>query len=136
MQEDISSLIRMLRRFEDESYAESWLTAHRWPEGVQCPVCRSERVAKAKNRLPLPYRCKDCRTQFSVKSHSAMQGSRLPCSAWAQAFYLSSSVANPARLDFRVIMTVNRRAAWHLAHRIREAWDVVNEIDTTEEANP
>lgn len=124
MQENISSLIRMLRRFDDESYAESWLAAQRWPNGVQCPVCESDCVAEARNRLPLPYRCRVCRTQFSVKSHSAMRRSKLPFSTWAQAFYLSSTITNSARLDFQVILTINRSSAWHLAHRIREAWDV------------
>lgn len=130
MHEETTALARMIRRFEDESYAEAWLAAQRWPDGVRCPACQSFRVAEARDRMPLPYRCRDCRYQFSVKSHSAMHRSRLPVSVWAQAFYLSSAITNPTNVDLRMILTISTRSAWHLAHRIREAWDAQNTDDS------
>ena len=125
MQEETFELITMLRRFQDETYAEAWIAGHRWPGGVRCPMCNSFSVAEVEGRLPMPYRCRECVLQFSVKSHSPMQGSKLPLSVWAQAFYLSSSLTNPVLLDLRVILTIPTRSAWEIAQRIRKAWDVV-----------
>ena len=125
MQEETFELITMLRRFQDETYAEAWITGHRWPGGVRCPMCDSSSVVEVEDRVPMPYRCRDCVLQFSVKSRSPMQGSKIPLSVWAQAFYLSSSLTNPVLLDLRVILTIPTRSAWEIAQRIRKAWDTV-----------
>ena len=36
----------------------------------------------------MPYRCRDCRSYFSVKTGSVMEGSHLPLRKWVYAIYL------------------------------------------------
>ncbi len=73
-QNQIQSFPDDLRRFEDESRAETWLVSQRWPSGVKCPRCHGENIARASR--PMPYRCRVCRLQISVKSHSIMRASK------------------------------------------------------------
>ena len=76
------ALLDTLRRFDDETVAEAWLIAQRWPGGIRCPRCDSDNIAEPPDRRPMPYRCRNCRTQFSVKSHSAMRASKHSLTTW------------------------------------------------------
>ena len=116
-------LLRLLRRYENESLAEAWLIARRWPEGISCPKCDSDDIAQPPDRIPMPYRCRPCRTQFSVKSHSALRSSKHSLGTWVQAFHICSALSNPAAVDIRDVLPVTYKAAWNLAMRIHEAWE-------------
>jgi len=118
-----------LRRFDNASVAEDWLTAQRWPSGVRCPECGGANIAEPIDRRPVPYRCRRCLVQFGVKTRSSLGGSKLPLTVWAQGIFISSAIVNPVGLDTRAILTITPRAAWNLAWRIREAWDVAHKAD-------
>ena len=119
------TLIDAIQRFGDEATAEAWFIETRWPDGIRCPFCESEGVADVKHRKPMPYRCRDCRKHFSVKSNSVMQGSKLPLSKWAIAFYLySTNLKGVSSMKLHRDLGITQKSAWHMAHRIREAWDV------------
>ena len=133
VQAALQYLLVTLRRFDDASVAEAWLTSQRWPEGVRCPDCGGANIAEPASRSPVPYRCRLCLAQFSIKSYCAMRGSKLPLAVWAQGIHLSSAIVNPVGLDTRAILTISPRAAWNLAWRIREAWDIEHKADLREE---
>ena len=71
----------------DEASAEAWFVQQRWPNGIACPKCGSLSIAERKNRKPLPWRCKDCR-DFSVKTGSLMESSKLKLRVWLLAIYI------------------------------------------------
>ena len=116
------ALFADLRRFEDETVAEAWLIAQRWPDGVQCPKCGSDRIAEPPSRRPMIFRCRDCRTQFSVTSRSAMRCSKASLAIWAVTFHICSALCNSHAADIRDVLSVSNRSAWSLAMRIHEAW--------------
>ena len=121
------ALSGVLRRFENEELAEAWLVTRRWPSGVRCPVCDSGSVAMPADRRPMPYRCRRCRTQFSVKSHCVMRASKLPPCIWVMAFQICAVPSNPEGIDIRDALRdgdlpVTQKAAYSLARRILEAW--------------
>ena len=113
----------LLRRYENESLAEAWLIAQRWPNGIRCPKCDSDNIARPPDTKPMPYRCRSCRTQFSVKSHSVMRSSKLPMSIWVQAFHICSALSNPDAVDIRDVLPVTNKTGWNLAMRIHESWE-------------
>ena len=117
------ALLNVLQRYENESLAEAWLTAQRWPDGICCPQCSSESIARPPDRIPMPYRCRNCRTQFSAGSHSVMRSSKLPLSIWVQAFHICSTLSNPDAVDIRDVLPVTNKAGWNLAMRIHESWE-------------
>ena len=117
------ALLDAFQRYENESLAEAWLVAQRWPNGVHCPKCDSDNIARPPDRKPLPYRCRRCRTQFSVKSHSALRSSKHSFGTWVIAFHICSALSNPDAVDMRDVLPVTNKAAWNLAMRIHEAWE-------------
>ena len=40
------SLKAALQRFGDAVKAEAWFVSRRWPDGIQCVYCESDRISK------------------------------------------------------------------------------------------
>ena len=61
---------------------------------------------------------------FSVKTGTVMQGSNLPLSKWALvAFLMTTKLKGVSGMKLHRDMGITQKAAWHLAHRIRKAWE-------------
>ena len=118
------SLIDAVQRFGNERDAEAWFIEQRWPNGVCCPVCGSLNVQTRETRKPAPFRCRDCRKDFSVKTDTLMHDSKLPLSKWAIALYLySTNLKGVSSMNLHRDLGITQKAAWHMAHRIRECYD-------------
>ena len=108
--------------FADENTAEEWFVQNRWPDGVACPVCESKNVQARQNRKPQPFRCRDCRKDFSVRTHSVMHASNLPLAKWGMAIYLMmTNLKGVSSMKLHRDLGIPQKTAWHLAHRIRRA---------------
>ena len=117
------TLIQLQDKFPDDATAEQWFIDTRWPDGVHCPACDSDNVQERKSRKPQPYRCRECRKDFSVKTGTLMQGSNLGYRVWALAFYLmSTGIKGTSSMKLHRDLGITQKTAWHLAHRIRETW--------------
>lgn len=109
--------------FPDDESAEKWFVQQRWPSGVCCPHCGSVRCSVIKNQKPMPYRCKDCRKHFSVKTGTAMQASNLGYQKWAVAIYLvATNLKGVSSMKLHRDLKIRQPSAWHLAQRIREGF--------------
>lgn len=118
------SLVEAVRTFSDESDAEAWFIAQRWPNGIACPHCGDTNVATIKNRKPQPFRCRGCRKHFSVKTGTLLHSSKLPLSQWAIAFYLyNTSLKGVSSMKLHRDLGISQSAAWYMAHRIRGMWN-------------
>ena len=82
------TLMEFFAIFPDDRAAEEWFVQQRWPSGVGCPKCGSVNVQERATRKPQPYRCRDCRKDFSAKTGTIMQGSPLSFRTWALALYI------------------------------------------------
>ena len=115
---------QLAEMFSTEEKAEEWFIEARYPDGMQCPRCDSDKVSRRKSRKPMPFHCKTCRKYFSMKTGTVMHDSKLPLRTWAIAFYLATvSLKGVSALRLRRDLGVAYSTAWHLAHRIRESWD-------------
>ena len=118
------TLFEAAKRLSDEAGVEQEFIAARWPNGIACPTCGSVNIQERPTRKPQPFRCRDCRKDFSVKTGTVMQGSNLPLSKWAFAAYLmSTSLKGVSSMKLHRDLGITQKAAWHLAHRIRKAWE-------------
>ena len=117
------SLVELFDLFPDEPSAERWWIASRWPNGIACPRCGSVNIQTRRTRKPQPYRCRDCRYDFSAKTGSLMQGSPLGFRTWAIAIYLlTTGLKGTSSMKLHRDVKVTQKTAWFLAHRIRETW--------------
>ena len=108
----------------DEAKAEAWFEAKRWPSGIRCPHCGGESILERKGRRPQPYQCRSCKRNFSVKVGTVMENSKLPYGDWWFAFYLhATNLKGISSMKLHRDLGRTQKTAWHLLHRIREAWD-------------
>ena len=117
-------MIEAVKQFGDEEAAEGLFIEARWPNGVACPKCGSLNIQERSTRKPQPYRCRDCRKDFSVKTGTVMQGSNIPLYKWALAvFLMNTSLKGVSSMKLHRDLGISQPSAWHLAHRIRKAWE-------------
>ena len=122
------TLMDAVKMFDTEEKAESWFVSKRWPDGVACPFCGSLNVANVTSRKPQPFRCRDCRKHFSVKTGTLMHSAKIPLSKWAIAFYLyATNLKGVSSLKLHRDLGIRQASAWYMAHRIRGMWGKVED---------
>lgn len=117
------SLYQFFQRFPKEEAAREYFEKNRWGDEVSCPHCGSLSVAPVKNQKPMPWRCRDCRQHFSVRTGTVLAESRLPLHKWLMAIYMMTTARKgiPSTQMAREL-GVTQKSAWFLAQRIRETW--------------
>ena len=117
------TLIQVMDMFPNDTAAEAWFVEQRWPAGIRCPYCESERISERSKHPQMPYRCRKCYKFFSVKTHSLMHGSKLGYRVWALATYLlTTGIKGVSSMKLHRDLGITQKSAWHLAHRLRENW--------------
>jgi transposase-like protein/IS1 family transposase len=112
--------------FPDEDACDAYLVAHRWPTGVRCPRCNSDRV------YPLPSRkwhweCPDCRHggayRFSDIAGTIFENTKVDLRQWFRVIHLmlTAKKGMSARQVWRYMGFGSLKTAWYMCHRIRAA---------------
>ena len=118
------TLLRVLRRYENEESGGGLAYCTEMAEWRSLSQVRlRQHCPSHPDSKPMPYRCRSCRTQFSVTSHSVMRSSKLSPSVWVQAFHICSALSNPDAVDIRDVLPVTNKSGWNLAMRIHESWE-------------
>ena len=136
------SFIDFMRAYPHDDAAEQWFINTRWPGGVHCPKCGSNNIChkKKKERKPKGFRCRKCRSDFSVKTDSIMHNSPIGYQKWLLAIYImTTSIKGTSSMKLHRDLGITQKSAWHLAHRIRESWmkypesnDLFNPLDDSD----
>ena len=121
------SLIELFAQFPDDATAEQWFEEQRWGEAGKpshCPMCGgTEKVRPVPSRKPLPYWCGECRRNFSVRTGTVMQRSKIGLQKWAIAIYLwSTSLKGVSSMKLHRDLKITQKSAYFMAQRLREAW--------------
>ena len=122
---DAISLVELFRIFPNDQTAEEWFENERWGlTGFYCPHCGTlDGISECKNRKPMPYWCGNCRSYFSVRTHTVLAKSKIPLQKWAIAIYLHlSSLKGVSSMKLHRDLDITQKSAWFLLHRIREAY--------------
>ncbi len=119
---------QLFKMFPDDETAEKWFEQSRWEDGIRCAHCDSENYGEVKHPT-MPYRCRDCRKHFSVKTNSLMHGSNAGYQKWAIAIYqMATNLKGISSMKLARDIDVTQRTAWYMEHRIREALDQNNDM--------
>ncbi len=121
--------------FHRETQAFEFLEETLWASGPVCPHCgtvgnatKLQTTGEPKNgkrqaRIGL-WKCKEkeCRKQFTVKVGTVFEHGRIPLHKMLQAVYLlCCSKKGISSHQLHRVLGITYKAAWFLAHRIREA---------------
>jgi len=114
------NLVNLIERFGTNEKCRAYLTDLKWPNGVECPRCKSKSVSTIAERDQ--YDCNKCRYQFSVTSGTIFHDTHLPLWKWFLTIYLmiESKKGISANQISRTIK-VSYKTAWFLCHRVRAA---------------
>ena len=119
------TLQQLLDRFPTEDACKTTLVARRWPNGVRCPRCDSEKVTRLRTRS-FAWQCRQCDKRgyrFSVLVGTVFENTNIKLRVWFQAIYLmcQSKKGMSALQIQRTLGLVSYESAWYMCHRIRAA---------------
>ena len=107
-------------RFNTEDACRDYLSKMRWPHGIQCSNCQSNKVWPMSRAL---YLCKQCRFQTSVLAGTIFQDSKKPLKLWFRAmWYVTNQKSGVSALGLqRILGFGSYRTAWKWLHKLRTA---------------
>ena len=118
-----ANLISLFEEYQgNETKCRDHLESLKWPEGVKCPRCGSDKISRIKKRDQ--FDCDACRYQFSVTAGTIFHDSHLPLWKWFLAVYLmTESKKGISANQLKRTLKVSYKTAWYLCHRIRKAME-------------
>ena len=109
-----------IRAIIDDTKCFEKVRALRWPQGVRCPHCGSDRIAKhgrdqtqADRRR---YRCRGCERYFDDLTQTVFEGHHQPLSVWMLCLY------------FMGLNLSNRQIAQELSLNVSDTQQMVKQL--------
>jgi transposase-like protein len=111
--------------FPNEDACDTYLVAHRWPDGVYCPRCGGTRVYPLKT-MKWKWECPDCSPsgyRFSDIAGTIFENTNVDLRQWFRVIHLmlTSKKGISARQVYRYMGFGSYKTAWYMCHRIRAA---------------
>jgi transposase-like protein/IS1 family transposase len=112
--------------FPTDDACKQYLADHRWPDGIHCPRCQSERIYPLTGRQ-FHWECPDCRKggayRFSVLVETIFEDTKIGLRQWFKVIYLIlTSKKGMSSLQIQRIMGFGSyKTALYMTHRIRAA---------------
>jgi transposase-like protein len=110
--------------FPDDDARKAYLVRRRWPNGVRCPRCGSDRVYELKTR-PFHWECPACRQggayRFSLLVGTIFENTNVPLRTWFKVIYLMlTSKKGISALQVQRMMGFGSYGTAHyMCHRVR-----------------
>jgi transposase-like protein len=121
------NLMKLMLRFHKDEQCRAYIEHVRWPDGVKCPRCGSDKISRAYARNQYECNVESCGYHFSVTSGTIFHDSHLPLPKWFAAIYLMiESRKGISANQMKRTLEVSYKTAWFLCHRIRAAMTVDN----------
>jgi transposase-like protein len=119
----MTSLVEIYRRFPDRGAAIAHLEQVRWPNGIHCPACGADTVARKAEKSQLDrLQCWSCERSFSATVGTIFHNSHIDLQRW---FLLISLMLNAKKgLSAKQAardLEMRRATVWSMMHRIRAA---------------
>ena len=112
--------------FPHEETARTYLEERLWPNGPVCPDCQSgarvSALAPCATRKPGFYRCLECDFDFTIRTNTIFERSKVPLHKWVYAMYLLVTARKGIRsLQLAKEIGVTQKTAGFILDRLREA---------------
>jgi transposase-like protein len=113
-------LCTLIEHFGDETKCRAYIERLRWPKGITCPSCKSDKISRIIKRNQ--FDCDACRYQFSATAGTIFHDTHLPLWKWFLATYLlCESRKGMSANQMKRQLKISYKTAWYLCHRIRAA---------------
>ncbi len=116
------TLTEAVKMFANPSVALAFMVNLRWPDGVRCPHCGSDRVRFISTRSVWECREDHPFRRFSIKTGTIMEDSPLPLDKWLIAIWLEANAKNSvSSYEIMRSLGVTQKTGWFMQQRIRLA---------------
>lgn len=113
------STFELFQRFPDAESARLYFEAARWPDGAVCPACgEAKRIGTRKGGF---YRCNACLLDFTVRTGTIFERSKVPLHKWLAALAVVSERPDIASYDLGGALALTQKTGWLMLKRIHDA---------------
>jgi len=112
------TLMEFERRFATEEACRAYLVRLRWPDGIECPRCRTRKAWETTRGRA---ECAGCGFQSSVLAGTIFQDTKQPLRLWFRAmWYVTNQKSGVSALGLqRTLGLGSYRTAWTWLHKLR-----------------
>jgi transposase-like protein len=120
MSKSTISTFELFQMFPDQASAVAYFERSRWPDGAVCPACgEAKRIGTRKGGF---YRCNACLLDFTIRTGTIFERSKIPLHKWLYAMYLLVTARKGiSSLQLAKQIGVTQKSAWFMLQRLREA---------------
>jgi len=103
--------------FSTDDKCRELLERLRWPNGPECPRCKTQKLARLDAKLLY---CAECDYQFGVTAGTIFHDSHLPLTKWFMVTLLLCEARKGISANqIKRTVGMSYKTAWYLCHRIR-----------------
>jgi len=114
------TLQQAIQHFSDEQTCIDAVAAMRWPDGVRCGFCETDKPYYLDTQKR--WKCRKCRRQFSVKVNSIFEDSPISLTKWLPALWLIVNCKNGiSSYEIARDLGITQKSAWFVLQRLRLA---------------
>jgi len=112
------------KAFPTDDACKQYLLRHRWPVGIRCPRCGSDRIVELKT-MAFKWECMECGEstsyRFSVLVGTIFENTNIGLRDWFRVIHtmLTSKKGVSAHQIYRTMSFGSYRTAWHMCYRVR-----------------
>jgi transposase-like protein len=119
---ELKTLQDAITYFSNPVNCREYVVARRWPNGVTCPTCGSEKVKFSEKHNRWQCASHHARRQFTVKTGTIFKDSPLGLDKWLCAMWQVVNCKNGvSSYEVHRAIGVTQKTAWFIDHRIRLA---------------
>jgi transposase-like protein len=120
MSKEPKSLQEAIIYFSNPDNCVDYLAVRRWPNGVTCPTCGSDKVKYNPNRRTWQCSIHHAKREFSIKVGSVMEDSAITLDKWLMAIWMVINCKNGiSSYEIAKDVKITQKSAWFMLHRIR-----------------
>jgi transposase-like protein len=123
---EFSSLDDLMKNFSNDEACMQYLEKSIWQNGVISPFDATSVVYKPKRKYY--YRCKNTGKNFTVKTGTIFQNTKIPLRKWFMAIWLSANHKKGiSSCQLAKEIGVTQKTAWFMLHKIRTSYQFENQ---------
>src|SRR5438067_10364866 len=116
------TLLEAVSYFGNPENAFQFFVGVRWPRGVRCPRCGSDKVTFLENAKVWKCRTPHPKQKFSAKVGTIFEDSPIGLDKWLPAMWLNANCKNGiSSYELHRALGVTQKTAWFMLQRIRLA---------------
>ncbi|HEX4639727.1 MAG TPA: IS1595 family transposase [Chthoniobacterales bacterium] len=117
-----NTLLQAVQHFSNPENAFRFFVGIRWPNGVRCPRCGSDKVTFLENARVWKCRKVHPKQKFSAKVGTIFEDSPIGLEKWLPAMWLAVNYKNGiSSYELHRALGVTQKTAWFMLQRIRLA---------------